>query len=392
MRGVPLRYSIRNLGRRPGRTVLTFLGLTLIVAVVTFLVAFGRSIALSVRLPGDPRALIALSKKAHTFELSSIPASELDRLQGELTEELEEDEFGEPLLSKELFYFVTVRLHEDPEFQPRRGILHGMDPDLTDSMLLGFELVSGRLPEPGRLEIVVGRAVADKLRASPGMLAEGAKVQVRDAAFTVVGSFQAPGTLYENWILCHLEDLRNTLGRRDYSIARLRVRDGVDMRALATRLSLDERYELRVLPEQEYFADFMEGFDHFQQFAVLLALVLGIAGVLTGMNTMHNAVVGRIREIGVLRVLGFSRPSIFLSFLIESLILTAAAGAVACVLGVLTNGLPIRVPIAASFPLMVDVHAVAAGFAASLAIGVLGILFPMLRALRKPTVEAVRAA
>ena len=66
--GVPLRYSFRNLRRRPGRTALTLVGLSLIVALIVFLVAFGRSFGLALRLPGDPQNLIVLSKKAQTFE------------------------------------------------------------------------------------------------------------------------------------------------------------------------------------------------------------------------------------------------------------------------------------------------------------------------------------
>ena len=72
MHGVPIRYSIRNLFRRPGRTVLTVAGLSLVVALVVFLAAFGRSIAAAVRVTGDPQNLVVVSKKAQTMELSSI--------------------------------------------------------------------------------------------------------------------------------------------------------------------------------------------------------------------------------------------------------------------------------------------------------------------------------
>jgi ABC-type lipoprotein release transport system permease subunit len=391
LRGVPLRYSVRNLWRRPWRTAMTLFGLSLLVALITFLAAFGRSVARTLRLPGDPRHLVVLSKKAQTFEFSSIPAAELDLLASDVEDQLETGEFDEPLFSREIYHYVHVRLGSDPSGEQRRGLMLGIDPDLAEQMVIGFELTEGRLPEPERNEVMVGRAVAARLRAPEAMLAVGSKLHLRDIELTIVGTFEARGTLAENWMLLPHDDLRNTLGRRDYSFARMRVRDGVDLAALAKRLNLDERYSIRVLPEVEYFADFTAGFGHFQRFAVLLALVLCAGGILIGMNTMHNAVVGRIREIGTLRVLGFTKPRIFYAFLLESLLLCGLAGLVGAGLGLLTNGLPMRVPVAATFPVTVDGGALLVGIVAALLMGFLGIVVPMARALRTSAVEAVRA-
>ena len=391
MRGIPLKYSWRNLLARPGRSVLTLGGLALVVAVIVFLVAFGRSFGRALRMPGDPHSLIVLSKKAQTFELSSIPASELDLMASDVADQLETGPDGKPMFSREVYHFVNVRIEGYPDDEPKRALLHGIEPTDAERLLPGFALTSGRLPIPGMNELLVGRAVPVKMRVPEAAVGKDSLFQIRDTVYTVVGTFKAPGTIYENWVLTPTEDLRVTLGRRDYSFARMKVADGVDMAALAKRLSQDERYQVRVLPETEYFADFTEGFSFFERFAVALALVLGLSGLLTGMNTMHNAVVGRIREIGVLRVLGFSRGEVFSAFLIEAMLLTGAAGAIGCAAGYLTNGLPIRVPIAATFPIVVDPIALAAGFGGALLMGFLGLLFPLLRALKMPSVDAVRA-
>ncbi|MHC4472526.1 MAG: ABC transporter permease [Planctomycetota bacterium] len=390
MRGVPLRYSFRNLLRRPGRTLLTLAGLSLVVSLIVFLVAFGRSFGRALRLPGDPQTLIVLSKKAQTFELSSIPAFELDLMENDVAEQLEADPAGDPLFSKEVYAFSHVRLLYDEEEKPRRALIHGIDPKHVERLLMGFRLLEGRLPEPNSNEIVVGRAVARKLRVPEDMLEVESGVKIRDTVYDVVGRFEAPGTLYENWMVTSPGDLSNTLGRRDFSFARMKVLPDVDLAALAKRLNLDERYKVRVLPETEYFADFTEGFGTFQKFAVFLAIVLGVGGLLTGMNTLHNAVAGRIREIGMLRVLGFGKSKVFVAFLVEALVLTGIAGAVGTGLGVLTNGIPLRIPFA-TFPLVVDTTAVLVGFGSALLIGALGLAVPLFRALEKPPVEAVRA-
>ncbi len=392
MHGVPLRYSLRNLWRRPVRTLLTIFGLAMLVALIVFLTAFGRSFGRALRLPGDPQNLIVLSKKAQTFELSAIAPNELDSRAAAVADRLAPGPDGKPLFAKEVFHFVRVTLSTDPERKPRRALMHGIAPHLAESLLKGFKLVEGRLPVPFENEVVAGRNAASRLRVTDDMLRPRTVLAFGDERFTVVGVFKAPGTLYENWLVTDVEDLSISLERQDYSFARMRVREGVDLDAMATELSLDERYQVRVLREAVYFADFAEGFSHFQKFAVLIAVVLGVAGILTGMNTMHNAVAGRIREIGTLRILGFGKPQVYIAFLIEALLLTGAAGLLGCVIGYLTNGLPVRVPVAATFPIVVDGPALLIGFGAALLMGFLGLVFPMLRALGMPAVEAVRAA
>lgn len=392
MHGVPLRYSMRNLWRRPMRTLLTVGGLATLVALIVFLTAFGRSFGRALRLPGDPQNLIVLSKKAQTFELSAIPAAELDVMSAAVEDRLVAGPDGDPLFSREVFDFVAVTLSTDPEQKPRRSLMHGIRPELAESLLIGFELTEGRLPVSGENEVVAGRNAANRLKVADEVLRPGTEITYGDEKFTVVGTFKAPGTLYENWLVTDVEDLAISLDRSDYSFARMRVRDDVDLDALATELTLDERYQVRVLRETEYFAEFADGFSTFQQFAVLIAVVLAIAGVLTGMNTLHNAISGRIREIGTLRVLGFGKAKIYVAFQVEAFLLTGLAGVVGCGIGYLTDGLPVRVPVAATFPVVVDSAAVLIGFGTALLMGFLGLLFPMLRALSMPAVEAVRAA
>jgi putative ABC transport system permease protein len=66
--------------------------------------------------------------------------------------------------------------------------------------------------------------------------------------------------------------------------------------------------------------------DQLRSLGLVVALMLGV-GAVFGMNTMYSAVARRKREIGVLRVLGFSRSGNILgSFVIESAILGVAGG------------------------------------------------------------------
>jgi len=390
MRGVPLRYSFRNLFRRPMRTVLTLIGLSLLVGLIVFVGAFGRSIAMALRMPGDPQNLMVFSKKAQSLEFGSIAPETLATLRNDVIDDIDRGPDGQPLFSREVFAFTNVRFTDDAKERGPRGIVLGIEAALAPHVLAGFRLLEGRMPQADEYEIAVGRGAPAKMRVDDSLLAIGSQVFLRNEVFTVVGRFETPGAICESWLLTAPNDLKLTTNRSDFSIARMKVRPGVDLDALARKLE-EKSFEVHVIRETVYNRDFISGFRRFQSFSILLALVLALGGVITGMITMHNAVAGRIREIGILRVLGFNKTKILIAFLIEAVSLSLAAGILGSTVGWLTNGLPIQVPFAASFPLVVDWPMAAIGVGTAVLMGVLGLLFPILKALRHHAVDAMRA-
>jgi len=113
------------------------------------------------------------------------------------------------------------------------------------------------------------------------------------------------------------------------------------------------------------------------------------------MNTMYAAVARRAREIGTLRVLGFSRGSILGSFLLESLLLSVLGGLLGCVLVLplnnITTGIGSFVTFSEiSFNFRVSPEIMAAGIAFALVMGTLGGLFPARSAAKKEILTALR--
>src|SRR5437588_11609365 len=73
-RPLPWEYGVRNLFRRPGRSALTLLGLTLVVLLVFVVVGFIRGLEASLAVSGDPRVVLVHSLGAsENVENSSIP-------------------------------------------------------------------------------------------------------------------------------------------------------------------------------------------------------------------------------------------------------------------------------------------------------------------------------
>jgi putative ABC transport system permease protein len=107
------------------------------------------------------------------------------------------------------------------------------------------------------------------------------------------------------------------------------------------------------------------------------------------MNTMYTAVAGRMREIGTLRALGFSKDSILVSFMVESLLIAAVGGTAGVLLGALVNGLRISVGIA-NIRFSVGAGVMVSGLALAIVVGLVGGFLPARAASRLQIVEAMR--
>jgi putative ABC transport system permease protein len=123
---------------------------------------------------------------------------------------------------------------------------------------------------------------------------------------------------------------------------------------------------------------------------------MAFGAAFAAMNTMYAAVAARVREVAVLRVLGFSPLSVLLSFLVESLILAALGGAIGLVLALPLNGLATGTTNWISFSEMtfqfrITPALLLEGLAFSLVIGAAGGLLPAARAARQPAALALRA-
>jgi putative ABC transport system permease protein len=129
--------------------------------------------------------------------------------------------------------------------------------------------------------------------------------------------------------------------------------------------------------------------------AGFVSVVMGIGAIFGAMNTMYAIVAARTREVGTLRALGFSRRSILLSFLIESLFLALVGGAAGCLLAFPMNGYSAGTGQTASFSevafaFRITPASLMLGMLFALLMGFLGGLLPAFRAARLPITSALR--
>ena len=266
----------------------------------------------------------------------------------------------------------------------------GVDPERAFLMQDDLELTDGRyLTLEDEHKVMVGSLVYARLGLDPGALEVGGTIHISGIDWEIVGRFDASGTGADYEIWMPIEQLQTILNRSDQNFLLIKAPSVGVMREIVDFVNESEQTELRALSEADYYRGYGETYRTFALVGGIMALVITIGGVMVGMNTMYTAITGRIREIGMLQVLGFSKGSILTSFLLESLMIALIGGAIGCALGSLVNGLPMSVSMGV-FLFRVDGVVFAFGMALAAAIGLIGALIPAIRAIRMRKVEAMR--
>ena len=377
---LPLKYNWRSLTARKARTALTALGIGLAVFVALTMLALAEGLSKSIRETGQPLNALVVSKGAETMEFSAIDRNVVDALR--FSPQVAE-EAGQRLASPEAYFTTEVQAGD----ASAQGLVRGVLP-VASKVHDQVKLAAGRFPTaPG--EVMAGPLVATKLGVSADAIGLGKTLRFEGTPLTIVGRFIAPGTAFESEIWGPLDDLMVTARRSELSAIVLRAKDPAALEEMLFDFST--RTDVLVDPQKEvdYYAAYAASFRPVQLMVYGMTVMLVAGGIFIGMNTLFAAIVGRVREVGILRMLGFKRRDIVLAFLIESLLPALLGGIAACALAFTVNGLPLRIPMGA-FRFQVGPPLLAMGLLLSALIGLLGAAWPLWRASRIKTVEAIR--
>lgn len=384
---LPLKYNLRNLVVRKGSTLATAFTIGLTVAVFLMVMALARGIDLTLSSSGEPLNVIVL-REGSTAELNSSLSREnfndLIYLDGV------EREGDQPLATGELITLI---------YKPRKGMnqgsnvtVRGVGP-MSFKLRSGFQMLAGRAFQPGLTEAVVSSRINERFQG----LDVGDKFRIQTTDYTVVGIFESAGKAFESEIWVDANSLSSTTKRESYSSALLRAKDQNALNALTKRITDDPKLHLKALSERTFYED-QQGTASgaLKALAVFISFIMAVGAGFAGMNTMYAAVARRTKEIGTLRVLGFGRLSILVSFLLESV----AVALIGAVIGILlamplnfvstgTSNWVTFSEIAFNFRVTPDLVLTALLFGA--VIGFVGSLLPSIRASRLKIVEALRA-
>ena len=384
---VPLAYNLRNLRERKTTTLMTALGLALTVAVLLSVMALVSGLRETFRASGDPLNILVLRKGATSELASNFDRSVFNDLK--FKPGIARDSSGEPMASLELVTVINVESPDQPDGTNVnfRGIsAEGL------RVRQGLEIVQGRWFRPGFREVTVGYALA----MSNPEVGLGGKVHLGRGDWQVVGVMRSGDSSINSEIYCDLNQVAADENRPEVlSSALLRASDRVMSAALIRDLSDDQRLNVDAVGEPEYYERQTRSAAPVQFVGLLVAGLMAIGSSFAAMNTMYAAVANRSIEVGTLRVLGFSKVEILLSFLFESLVLAALGGALGCLLVLPLNNLTSEIGSfttfsETAFQFRVTPRIIAAGMIFAELMGAVGGLFPASNAARKEILAALR--
>jgi len=394
---IPISYNVRNLILRKGLTLMTALGIALTVTTAIFLMALVAGLNRAFVSSGNPQNVLVLRKGSEAelsggFDASLFPT--LKTLPG-----IAKDSHGEPMASGE--WVVVIILPRKDGTGEVNVTVRGMMPDGLEMRQLpvgpgkdpSVKLVDGRWFQTGQREVVVSKSVRDRFTHAN----LGDNMEFGKGSWKVVGIFDAGGSAYESEVWGDVNQMASDFDRQGgYSSAYLHATDPISAEALKNRVSDDQRLKLDGVLETDYYAKQTKSGTPIKVIGWVVGIIMAVGSIFAAMNTMYAAVAYRGREIATLRVIGFSRPAILTSFVLESLLL-ALLGALAGILLMLPfNGMETGTSNQVTFSEVVfalRITPLVAGYAIlfALIMGFVGGLAPAWHAARQNILNALRS-
>ncbi len=388
-RALPFDYALRNLGRRPMRTLLTALSSALVAALLVATSAFVRGLDSTFSGAAQADTAILLSSVAERDVVRSTVSAGLDELVAASVPGILH--FGDtPAISSEIHMGATLRLGAGPD-SPGEPTYAGFVRGVSERAFLVHEAVTitaGRPPRTG--EVIVGALVAKQFGIDPAQLELGRKLRFEGSEFTISGHFAAPGTTIEAELWTPLAELRGLTKRDDSSVSFVRMEtpgDFGDLELFARR-RLD--LELVVIPTATYYRELAEYFAPIRALAWAMAALIVAGALFGGANTLNAAVQDRLRELAALRAFGYGGLAIVRSLSQESLLIAASGGVLGLLLArMFVAGNAVSIAMSA-FALRVDAVSVLVGFGGALLLGILGAAPAAARVMRLSIAAALK--
>jgi putative ABC transport system permease protein len=380
--------NIRNLPRRVATSFVAVVGVAAVVLVFAAVMSMAKGFERTMTLAGAVDTAVII-RAGSTSEMASGLSS--DQVQViETAPGILRDERG-PVVSPELFVIVDIALKSTGTGAnvPFRGVGTRAF-DVRDAT----RLVEGRMFEPGKNELIVGRAAQSEFTG----LDLGATIRFGRTDWQVVGVFEAGGGVAESELWTDIRVLQGAY-RRGNSFQTVRARlagaDAVD--ELADTLQDDPRIDVDVFTEREFYSTQAQGTATFiRVLGYPITFLMAVGAVFGALNSMYSSVSTRGKEIATLRALGFGPVSVLISTIIESTLLALVGGLIGAALAFIAfNGFTVSTLSSSSFSQVVFDFAVTPdlfvqGITVALVIGLIGGFLPALRAARLPVALALR--
>jgi len=416
---VPLTYNFYNLIARWRTTILTVLAFSLVTTLLVAMQAVVNGMEALTRGSGRPGNVVIMAEGSTDEAFSNLAYSDV----GEMENQPRILHDGtQPLVSRETYLIITQPIENPLPGRPKRRFLsmRGVDdPEISGRVhelelypggrwfsSAGVSQVADGAAGGSLIEVVVGEGLARELArdtkwrdAGKTALDVGDTFPLNDRTWIIVGVMKSEGFTFDSELWAKRTLIGPMFGKESYSSLVARTASQADALLLRDFFNKDyEKAAVNAMAETDYYAGLSKTNQQFLVSLVFLTVVMGIGGVFGVMNTMYAAVAQRTRDIGVLRLLGFNRTQVLISFLLESIMIALIGGALGCALGQLSDGWTANSVVSGGqgggklvvLRLTVDPDTHFKAMLLALAMGILGGLLPAFQAVRLKILNSLR--
>ena len=386
---IPIRYNLRSLMVRRATSIMTAVVVALVVMILFILSGFVAGLRATVLRSAVGDNWIVLSRGTTNEGGSYITRDQYEILKSR--PQIATTSEGQALVSPEVVTGFNPAANQN-DAAGFGTLLRGVYP-IARQVHSKLRIESGRWIQHGAAEMDIGR----KLAARYPFLTVGSDFKFGRHIFKIVGVFSDDDSARESEVLTDLDVLTQDIHMASgFAVLHVVLRPGTGDDFLNS-LTTDARVKVDAMPEAEFYAKQTGFIEQLRALGLMVALVLAIGSIFGAMNTMYSAVARRTGEIGVLRVLGFSRFNVLSSFVMESILLGIAGAVLGEALGILAayaTGLHSQLMNVGEFIFRFQLTSGAfiSGIVAGMLIGALGGLLPAWRASRTRVVDSLRAA
>jgi putative ABC transport system permease protein len=380
--------ALQTLPQRKGSSLSAVFGIAGVVAVLVGVLSIAKGFEQTMKVSGSPDTVMVMRSGSSSEMMSGLDGPEARIIAD--SEGIARSENG-ALASAELF--VVINLPKRSTGTDANVPLRGVSPAAFE-IRNDFEIVAGRTFEWGHNEIIVGLGAAAEFAG----LDLGKTIMIGKNQWSVVGIFTTGGGVSESEIWTDASVLQPAYRRgNSYQTVYARLESADQFQQLKDSLTTDPRLNVKVVRQTEHYASESELLvTIITVLGTLIASLMAIGAIFGALNTMYTAVSTRTREIATLRALGFGAIPVVTSVLIESLILAISGGLVGGLAayfafdGFRTATINWSSFSQVAFAFAVTPELLMLGIIYASVIGLIGGLFPAVRAARLPVATALR--
>jgi ABC-type antimicrobial peptide transport system permease subunit len=440
---VPLQYNLRNLRVRWITTVMTGVAFTVVVFLLVLMMSFVDSVNKLTKSTGIPGNVFVLSEGATDELFSNLAYGDVSKLE---LEQAVTDPLGRPLakpvgvkalpgkggqpptrlISKETYFVINQEINRPGSGPKRRFVqLRGIEDGEVAGKVHGIELLKGDwFGREGAVSTGKGQSMV------PCVLGEGAAVafgadygkekldvgdtfKIGDLDMIVSGVMKSAGKTFDSETWATRQRVGQQFGKQAFTTVVIRISDDnpdtIDRSADAFAHHLSKNFanpRVRAVPEPRYYEDLAKSNSQLMFMVVVVAIIMALGGVIGVMLVMFAAIAQRIKDVGVMRVVGYKRWQVLVSFMLESLAIALLGGLIGVLLVLILDqiasaawgGLTVTSTVTAGqgggksvvTKLVFGFDVVTSGILFTIVMGRLGGLLPSVGAMRLGILESLR--